>query len=202
MVSFVRENMLDAFKDVQIQSFKYNVGSSNNNTSITTTNTTTTNTTTTNTSSDSESVSLLDELIERFARSFSKDAKADDNKEQEAKNILNLVDKDQDGTISIGELQTFDTSTVSSETKNQIKDLESKFKIYDKDGSGELSLAEIKKAICAKQYSLQELGAMANEDKTENKDENQNQVVFDGLSYPFFHQALNNYEKANSDFVK
>lgn len=187
MISFVKLNMLDAFKDVQIQSFKSNVENSKTNS-------------TTGSAKDWDAVSLSDELIEQFAKSFAKSSKPDEDLKQEAKYIMDQVDKDKNGTVSLDELKNFDGSTVTSETGEKIKDLEDKFKIYDKDLSGELSLAEIEKAIGKNQYSMQELKAMAEETKTENPDN----LTLDGQSYSFFktNSAIDNYKKVDSDFVK
>lgn len=181
MIPFLKANMLDAFKDVKIQSFKSNTENSK-----------------TESTTDSESVSILDEYIKNFAKSFSKSEKPDETLDNESKYVLNLVDKDKNGMVTIDELKSFDSSTIASESETKIKDIEENFKTYDQDHSGDLSFAEIKNALGQKQYSLQELRAMANENKTENQD----QVAFDEPSYSFYQKALDNYKKANSNFAQ
>lgn len=184
MVSFVKANMLDAFDN--IQSFTIIDNPSKINPTIKT-----------NASTKTESTSLVDELLEKFAQSFSKGSKPDEKLEQDAKYIIDLVDKDKNGTVSLDELSKFDSTKLPSEIGTKISDLCEKFKIYDRDRSGELGLAEIKSAIGKTQYSMQELKAMANENKAENRDG----VVLEGQSY-LFKTAMNNYKNADSESVK
>lgn len=178
MASFVKENMLDAFKN--IQSFPSNTIDSK-----------------INSTKDTKPILLLDELIKKFAKSFSKGTKPDETVEQEAKYIINLADKDKNGTVSINELNQLDNSTTPCEIETKTNDLKDNFKVYDKDRDGELSLAEIKNALGTSQYSLQELGAMAKEDNVENQENR----VFEGPSYSSFKIAIDNYKSANSNFV-
>lgn len=137
-----------------------------------------------------EPISLVDEVVKKFAESYSKDNKTDEESEQEAKNIIDAVDVDKNGSLSFDELNSFDVSTVASEMGANIKDLLSNFKNYDKDGNGELGLTEVKVAIGKKQYSIQELRAMANEQKLKEGGE----VTFGGLSDSFFQSIVNNYK--------
>lgn len=178
MVSFVKANMLDAFEN--IQSFNSNVGISKVNSTVKTT-----------------PIKLLDELVEKFAQSFAKGTAPDEAQENEAKYLRDLVDKNKNGTVSINELESFDSSNLSSEAGTKINDLKDKFKLYDKDQSGELSLTEIKNAIGKKQYSLQELKAMSDANKAENEEN----VIFNEQPYSFPKTALDNYKKANSKII-
>lgn len=175
MASFVKENILDAFKN--IQSFPSNIIDSK-----------------INSTKDAKPILLLDELIKKFAQSFSKGTKPDETIDNEAKYILNIADKDKNGTVSFEELNQFDSSAATAEMGTKINNLKDKFRIYDKDQSGELSLAEIKNALGTSQYSLQELGAMADEDKTVNQDK----AIFEEKSLAPVQSAVNNYKKANS----
>ena len=117
MVSFVYANMLDAFEN--IQSFNSNVDISK-----------------VNSTTKKASIPLLDELLKKFAQSFAKGTAPDETQEDEAKYIRDLVDKNKNGTVSINELENFDSSNLPSETGTKIKDLQDKFKLYDKDQSG------------------------------------------------------------------
>lgn len=175
MVSFVSANILDAFKN--IQSLKYNADNSK-----------------INSTTNNEFTLLLDEVIKKFAKSFSKGTKPDETLEQEAKYIINLADNDKSQTLSLKELEKFDSSKGNAEVGSNIKNLADKFAIYDKDRNGELSLAEIKTALGTSQYSLQELKAMADEDKAVN----QNKAIFEDKSLAPVQSAVNNYKKANS----
>lgn len=179
MVSFIKGNMLDAFDNIQILKFDVEKNEINS-------------------TKNSESISLLDELIKNFAHSFSKGTKPDENLEHKAKYIIDTVDQNKNGTVSIDELKEFDSSIVPSEVGAKINDLENNFKLYDIDRNGELSLAEIKKAIGKKQYSLQELKAMANENEIEMQDKE----TFGEFSYSFFQTAVNNYKKVDSNSEK
>lgn len=173
MASFVKLNMRDAFEN--IQTFDQNVN--NCKTSSTT---------------NSESISLLDKLIKNFAKSYSKDSKPDETQEHKAKYIMNLIDQDKSGAVSLAELKNFDSSSVQSEIKANISDFVDNFKIYDVDGSGGLSIAEIKKAIGSGRYSMQELKAMDNQDKATN----QENITIEDKSSSFYKTALDNYKKS------
>lgn len=180
MVSFVSANMQDAFEN--IQSFKTNAINIKKNVE---------SFSQTDTAEQTTTVSLVDEIIKKFADSYSKDNKSEDNVEQEAKNIIDNVDTDKNGTMSLDELNAFDISTVSSELGAKINGLRNQFKTYDKNNDGELCLAEVKNAIGKKQYSMQELKAMA---KALSQDAQDKETV-GGLSDYFFQSMVKNYKQ-------
>lgn len=107
--------------------------------------------------------SLIDALMDNYAKSFSKSSKPDETVEAQAKYIINILDTDKNGAISKKELYDFENSNSNSNLEKPISDLEDQFKIYDIDKDGELNLTEIKKALGSKNYSSQELSQMSKE---------------------------------------
>lgn len=105
--------------------------------------------------------SLIDVLMDNYAKSFSKSSQPDNTAEAQAQYIVASLDKDKNGTISVDELNNYNNSTLNPNLDKKISNLETQFKIYDINRDGELDIDEIKHAIGKKNYSTQELGQMA-----------------------------------------
>lgn len=116
-----------------------------------------------NSSNDMDFSSLMDVFLDKYAKSFSNSSKPDEEVDEQAKYIINLLDKDKNNTVSLMEIKNFKGEDLNSNLDKKINNLEDQFKIYDKDNDGELCLAEIKNALGPKRYSLQELSQMAKE---------------------------------------
>lgn len=121
------------------------------------------NTKNTNQSTDIDFSSLMDSVMDKYAKSFSSSSKPDETTEAQAKYIINSLDSDKNGAVSSDELNDLRNSKLNSNLEKQISNLEDQFKIYDIDHDGELNLTEIKNVLGSKRYSGQELGQMAKE---------------------------------------
>jgi len=111
-----------------------------------------------NQSDDIDFSSLADAYMDYYAKSFSKSSSPDESVDSQAKYIINLLDKDKNGTVSTEELKNFKSSNTNTDLDKQISNLEDQFQIYDRNQDGVLSLTEIKTALGPDRYSLQELG--------------------------------------------
>jgi len=121
------------------------------------------NTQETNSTQNIDFSSLMDASMDNYAKSFSKSSNAVENTDAKAKYIIDSLDKNKNGTISINELNNFNNSNINTTLNKNINTLENQFKIYDINKDGELDIAEIKNVLGQNRYSSQELGQMAKE---------------------------------------
>jgi len=168
LASFVKLSVQEIFGN--IQSFKTNDGKSCGSYPIGFGTTQKVNSAdTSNQSNDIDISSLVDAYMNYYAKSFSKSSSPDESIDAQAKYIVNSLDNDKNGTVSTDELKDFKSSNPNTNLDKQIHNLEDQFKIYDRNQDGVLSLAEIKNALGANRYSIQELGKMTKELSSENQ---------------------------------
>lgn len=152
------------------------------------------NITTTSTTETSKATSieeliekLIKEALDSFASTFDKSNKNDTSKakEDEVKSLVSSADTDENGSLSLSELTSAEKS--DSNDSSLINDLISNFNSYDSDGDGQLSVSELNSAIPNKEYSLHDLGKIAQAMK-----ENASSLGFSSSN--FVQNLLSNYK--------
>lgn len=153
---------------------------------------------TTDASGSSDSVKdllaqLLKKLIDSFTESFGKDSDSSKDAQAKLKSLISSADTDGNGTLSLDELSSLDTSN-NKALAGFVNDLKSHFTTYDTNSDGQLTMTELQSAMPQKQYSAQELAAMADT----NSDSSQETTSLGTLSSSLFEKLLSNYQ--NSSF--
>lgn len=136
---------------------------------------------------------LIDKQKENFFKSFDKSSEENEKKKKEFKRVASMLmanaDKDKNG-LSKQELLDFDTSKLSSDDVKIVNNIISNFDNYDTNHDGLLSLNELQKPLPNKEFSLQELGAIAKSMSSE-KDQDENSLL--NMSSSFTEKILANY---------
>lgn len=156
-----------------------------------------------NSSSEDSMETLLSKLLEKqkenFIKSFDKSADSDDDKKKEFKKVVNMLmgaaDKNKDG-LSMQELQDFDTSKLSYGDAKIVNDIIANFSAYDTDQDGLLTLKELENPLLTKEFSMQELAALAKSMFDEGKE---NLATFALANAPssYIQKLLSNYDDTN-----
>lgn len=139
---------------------------------------------------------LLDNLAASYDKTDSKSAKKIDN---EVKSLMSTADKDKSGGLSLKELSSIDTKDDPDQAKI-VHDLIGNFKTYDKDGDGQLSMTEMKDALkgLRKQFSMQDIAKMAQENNDFSTSESFVGNVQSNLSSSLVEKMINNYGDLSS----
>lgn len=166
----------------------------------------------TQTSSNTEdAASLLEamqkKLLNDFAKSYDKTGSKDcKDVDEKAKSIIAKADTDNSGAVSLKELASIDTSN-DPEAAKVVHDLIGKFKLYDKDGNGELGLDELKEALKTqeKQFSQQDIAKMAKQCNYLNSIELAQEGSIDAIPSSSVEKQINTYKndplKANESLL-
>lgn len=141
---------------------------------------------------------ILKSFLESFSDTFSKDNKGkSDEDAQKVKSLVGAADKDGNGSLSLDELSSVDTSQ-NPQQASFVKDLIKNFDTYDKNADGQLSIDEMKAAIPKKPFSLQELSAMS--DLSSKSEELANSLG--SISGAFARNALSSYQNGGLSNLK
>lgn len=149
-----------------------------------------------NSSSDEDILKAVKNLLkteqENYAKSFDKSSEESDKKKAFKRVVSMLManaDKDNNG-LSKQELSEFDTSKLSSDDIKIVNNIISNFDNYDINHDGLLSFKELEKPLPNKEFSLQELGAIA---KSMSKEDDQSENNLLNMSASFTEKILENY---------
>jgi len=122
---------------------------------------------------------ILDTYIESFTASYDKtdDSKETNETKEMLKELSSSADTDASGGLSRKELLSIDTSDNAKEAKI-VNTLIGKFTTLDKNKDGELSLSEMQDILKQKQFSQQELAAIARKaDEASNTSDNSSSLT-------------------------
>lgn len=142
---------------------------------------------------------LLEKQKENFIKSFDKSADSDDDKKKEFKKVVNMLmgaaDKNKDG-LSMQELQNLDTSKLSYGDAKIVNDIITNFSKYDTDQDGLLTFKELDNPLLEKEFSMQELAALAKSMSDESK-ENLSTFALANAPSSYVQKLLSNYDDTN-----
>lgn len=141
---------------------------------------------------------LVDAFIESYIERYDKTCDSDKAKhfKEVLKQLISKADTDDDGSLSMDELNSFDVGD-DKNLKKLVNELETHFNELDKDRDGKLSLNEMM-GLLKKDYSIEELAEMAKNMSDSNK-KSENKTVDNCSSSAFFQKLIDKYNENNPE---